>query len=95
MDCEMDLDFAMKGSNSNKKNEKQTKIQTDRQTKRTNKPRLKITRGRVRAGPIFQLGTLPTPIDRRLVFPMRWFSAEAAAASRKPALWENQTSIYL
>jgi len=40
-----------------------------------------ITRGRVRAGPSFQLGTLPTPIDRRLVFSTRWFSAAAAAAA--------------
>jgi len=40
------------------------------------------TRGRVRAGPSFQLGTLPTPTDRRLVFPTRCFSAAAAENHR-------------
>ena len=52
------------------------------------------TRGRVRAGPSFQLGTLPTPIDRRLGFRTRWFSAAAAAAENQ-RVGKNQTSIYL
>jgi len=42
----------------------------------------RTTRGRVRAGPSFQLGTLSTRIDRRLIFPTRWFSAAAAEHQR-------------
>jgi len=42
-------------------------------------------RGRVRAGPSFQLGTLSTRIASRA----------ARSCCRKPAHWENPTSIYL
>ena len=52
-----------------------------------------ITRGRVRVGPSFQLGTLQTPIDWRLVFPTRWFSA-AAAAENKHVGKTRHRSIY-
>ena len=52
-----------------------TKYAFDRQTDGT--------RGCIRAGPSFQLGTMSSRIDRRLVFPTRWFSAAAAAENQR------------